>query len=327
MRLKLPLLSDSPAPLTAERLFREQFLPSYPPGVSLEALRRTDANPAKNPAIERAAVETALLFAKLAPEALGRQDLDLDLSDASVHRLSAALTAEARARLFAARAAPGEPPLLVHFVAHGALYVALCIARNHGATWLFRSPLWETRVRLVSRAGEAELAPFSWWLAALSDDGVGKHALADRYRTLVEVPCEDAYAWPVVFDPHAKLPRLAKPKYHAFAQWLEAHLAEVSDLGLDFPSPERFTELDLRYLCGVVVGGGRAVLVHGAGAKGVHAFWLGPHGFSKAVFFEADPVPEPRVTLGESAQGDQTVRFSFCKSGAPAEVELLWWGP
>ena len=327
MRLKLPLLSKQPAPLTAERLFREQFLPSYPPGVSLEALRRTDANPANNPAIVRAAVETAELFAKLAPEALGRKDLALDFSDASVNRLSAAMTSEARERLFASRPAPGEPSLLVHFVAHGALYLDLCVVRNHGGTWLFRSPLWETRVRLVSRAGEAELSPFSWWLAALSDAGVGNHALADRYRTLVTVPCEDALGWPVVFDPDRKLPRLAKPKYHAFAQWLEAHLPVVRDLGADFPSPERFSELDLRYLSGVVVGDGRAVLVHGAGAKGVHAFWLGPHGFSKALFFEADPVPEPKVTLGTSSAGDQTVVFAFCKSGAPMEVEVLWWGP
>ena len=324
---RLPLLPSKKAKLTSERLFKEQFLHLYPPGASLEIVRGTDANPAKNPAIEAAAFETAELFGRLAGEALDAPMLELDGTDDSIHRLSAALTTAARERLFSARTQTGEPPLLVHFVAHGALYVAACIVRNHGGEWLMRSPLWETRVRLRSRAGEAELSPFSWWLAALSDDGIDKHALADRYRTLVEVPCEDVSVWPVVFPVDARYPRLSRPKYDTWVKFLETHLPEVTDLGPDFPSPQRFTELGLFYLETRVVGGGRALVVHGPTEKGIHLFWLGPTGFSKAVFVEADLVPEHRVASGKSSDGDETLTVSFCQSGVPRELELLWWGP
>ena len=42
---------NADAPLTAERLFERFFAPLYPRGADLAALRKTDANPAENPAI------------------------------------------------------------------------------------------------------------------------------------------------------------------------------------------------------------------------------------------------------------------------------------
>ncbi len=315
-----------PAKLDAERLFREQFLPLYPPGVSLEAVRKTDANPANNPAILAAIEETAALFAQLAPEALGTPDLDLDFTDASIRRLAAHLDATARDRLFETRTAPGEPPLFVHFVVHGSLYVGACIVRTRGARWLVRSPLWETRVELTSKAGVAELSPFSWWLRALSDDEIGKGTLADRYRTHVEEPTLDADEWPVFLDPERKLPRLSRPRYDLLVQYLQAHLPEVRDLGDHFPSPQRFEELGFRWLEPRVVGGGRALVLHGPGERGVHLFWITQAGFTKGVFFEADAAPEHRVRFDRTTEGTGTVVVEASKDGEPIRHEMLWWG-
>src|SRR5690606_32359419 len=110
--------------LTAERLFLRYFRPLYEPGADLARLRTTDANPAGNPRIFAQLEAIADTFAKLAPEALGDPELELDRSDASVHRLAALLTRERRDALLTPVTAPGEVPPLVHLVTHGAVYVA-----------------------------------------------------------------------------------------------------------------------------------------------------------------------------------------------------------
>ncbi len=316
-----------PARLDAERLFREQFLPLYPPGADLAVIRRTDANPAGNPAIVAALDETAELFARLAPDALGVPDLDLDFSDASVHRLAPLLTADARDRLFEKRAAPGEPPLFVHFVIHGVLYLAACAVRSRGATWLVRSPLWETRVRLESKAGVSEIAPFSWWLRALSDDEIGRATLADRWRTHVEEPTLDADAWAVWIDPEKRLPRLSRPRYDTLVKLLQTHLPEVTDLGEDFPSPARFDELGFRWLAPHVVGGGRALVLFGMAEKGVHLYWITRAGFRKALFFECDAAPEPQLRTERTEDGTEKLVVLASVKGEPLRQEMLWWGP
>lgn len=342
MKKRLPVVSSTPAPLTAERLFRERFLPLYPVGArtiaGLAALRATDANPSNNPAILRALDETADLFANLAPHALGVTSLSLDRTDDSVHRLSRELTAKARERLFLARreSASGatEPPLLIHFVAHAAIYVAACAVSNHGGQWLVRSPLWETRVALVSRSGRAEISPFAWLLRCLSDEG-DTATLADRYRTHVEVPFEDVDSWPVVVDPRKRIPRLhGKPvRYDAVVRHWKAHLSGIEELGDAFPTPERFTELGFRWLEFVVVGDGRAVIVHGpARDRGVHLFWLGRAGFIKAAYFDVETSDEShRVTVEGAAGPDgspqQVVVVSLANGDSMTEQRMMWWGP
>lgn len=334
MKRRLEVLPAVPAKLTAERLFKEQFLPFYPPGASLEAVRSTDANPGGNPAIVEAIEETARVFAALAPEALGARELTLDGSDASVHRLSAALTPTARERLFAARPEPGAPPLLVHFVLHAALYVASCAVHNHGGRWLVRNPLWETRVRLESRAGSAEIAPFAWLLRSLSDEEGARVSLADRYRAHVEVPFEEADAWPVIAPPDRRVPRLARVRYDTLFQHLKTHLPELDDFGADFPAPHQLAELELSSLEALLVGGGRALILHGPGRetgrgrRGLHLFWMTKAGFSKAAYYECDVAPEAhRVTVGRASNGVETVVVTLLSGGRTLEHELLWWGP
>jgi len=305
-------------PLTTERLFREQFLPLYPPGVDLATLRSTDANPANNPALLFVAEETAQLFAKLAPEALSRPDLELDFSDASVHRLSAALTTECREQLLAP-APVGKPSLFVHFVSHGALYLGAVAVKNHGARFVLRNPLWETSVELTSRAGVATLSPFWWLLRSWSDDGGA--TLADRYRTLVEVPTEDVDSWPILAPVGRRLPRLGRVRYDLLYQHLKQHLPELTDFGADFPPPARFEELAFRFMEFDLVGEGRLLLLRGQTRSGVHLFWLNQSGFIKAVFFEADPTPEHRVAIGP------TLQIELTHGGKPVQHEMLWWGP
>src|SRR5690606_27451989 len=135
---------------TAEALFRDVFLPLYPEDAKsdLGRARSTDANPANNPSILAQLAEIADTFVAVAPTALGAPDLALDYSDASVHRLSALLTPDRRDALI-------EKGELGNVVIHGAAYVGACVVRNHGATWSVRRPLWESLVRLTSRAGEA----------------------------------------------------------------------------------------------------------------------------------------------------------------------------
>ncbi|HTN91381.1 MAG TPA: hypothetical protein VL242_47260 [Sorangium sp.] len=148
-------------PITAAALFERFFAPHYPPDAlaDLASARSTDANPAGNPSILAQIEHAAEVFARLAPGALGAPDLGLDFSDASVHRLGAALTRERRDAWLApvvdardardardaggargADSAPttsgaGEPPMLVTLVTHGALYVGACVVKRHGGKW------------------------------------------------------------------------------------------------------------------------------------------------------------------------------------------------
>jgi hypothetical protein len=335
---KLPLVGSQKRALTDVDLFREVFLPHYPPGASLDVVRTTDANPAKNPAIYAALEETADVFATLAEDALG-VSLGLDGSDASIHRLSAALTPEARDALYERRVPTSDGAsterLLLLFVVHASIYVARAIVRNHGGEWLVRSPLWETRVALTSPAGQAELCPFSWILRALADPTPGAKretvsTLADRYHALVEIPRLDASTWPVLAPPDRKLPRLGRVRYDTLYQHLSAHLPELGDFGEDFPSPQRFAELELKSLTFRLVGGGRALVLMGPGKGGIHLFWMSNRGFLKALFVEGDAVPEPTLQSFEATAPTgpvESLRLVFWKSGEPRELETLWWGP
>lgn len=333
--------------MTPEEVFQRFFSPLYPPGVDLAAVRATDANPGENPALVASWEEAGQRFAALAERALApARPLLLDFSDASVHRLGAALDRAAALRLVeratrqprpAPRGEPGahaEPSELALLVVHGASYVGTCITRNHGGTWLLRSPLWESLVRLTSRAGTAELSPFSWWLrslgAALGDergdgprDGGGA-GLAERYRALVEVPTFDPSSLPVIAPEERRLPRLSKVRYDLFYKHLRAHLPELRDVGRDFPSAERFEELGFHWLELSLVGGGRLLLVAGPTDAGAHALWLDAGGFQKAAFF---PAPErPSGPFRVEREGD-VLRFVLPAEGGDHVHETLYWGP
>lgn len=310
--------------LTAEALFERHFAPLYPADAlaDLARARTIDANPADNPRLVAQLEATADVFAKLAPEALRAPGLALDFTDASVHRLAAAITPEARDRLLVERPAPGEPPMLVTLVVHGALYLGACVVRGHAGRWLVRRPAWESQVELVSRAGTAALAPLSWWLRALSDEEIGEPRLADRYRTFVEVPTFDADAMPRFIAGDRRIPRLAKVRYDTLHQHLRAHAPEVREVGADFPSPERVDELAFRALDFAVLGDGRMLLVWGLAAQGVHLYWLGRDGFLKGAYYPADSFPEPVVQL----EGDR-LRVVTSVKGRTIAHEMLWWGP
>jgi len=319
-----PTVTDDTAKITAERLFERWFLPCYPPdaGLDRESLARaraTDANSAQNPAIYAQIDEAAAIFARLAPAALGAPDLALDFSDASVHRLAALLTRERRDAWMAG--SPSRDSMLVTMATHGALYVGACIARSHGGTWQVRRPLWESAVRLVSRAGTGDLAVFHWWLKALSDDEIGEGRLADRYRTHVEVPTFDADRLPVIARADRKLPRLVKVRYDLLFKHLRAHLPELRDVGADFPSPERLDEMGLKQLDFALLGGGRMLLLHGPAAEGLHLIWLDSAGFTKAAYFPADGFPAPVVQV----EGDK-LRVILSVQDRPVVHEMLWWG-
>lgn len=299
--------------LDAEALFSRFFLPLYPPGADLARLRREDANPAGNPRLVAAWEDAAERFSRLAPAALG-EDPGLDGSDASVHRLGALLDRPRRDRWIEEG---GEP--LVQVTIHGAAYVARCVVRNHGGRHALRSPLWESRVLLSSRAGEAELAPFSWWLRALSDEEIGRVGLGERYRTLVEVPTFDPSALAPIAPADRRLPRLARVRYDLLVKHLRAHLPELRDVGRDFPSPERFAELGLSSLELRLLGGGRMLLLAGPGEAGAHLFWLDAGGFVKAAFY---PWTGASRELALESHGD-VLRVGV----GGAAHELLWWGP
>jgi hypothetical protein len=301
--------------LTAERLFREHFLPLYPPGSDLARVRSTDANPAGNEHILGQLDAIAETFARLAPAALGDASLTLDFSDASVHHLAAALRRERRDELLAS----GE---LARVVTHGAVYLGACVVRGHGGAWEVRSPLWESLVRLTSRAGTASLALFQWWLKALSDDEIDEPRLADRYFLHVEVPTARPEELPVIAPPDRKLPRLKKVRYHTLHQHLAAHLPELRGVGDHFPSAERFVELGFHWLDFALVGEGRMLLIHGPTDAGVHVYWLDAAGFASAAFFAADALPEHRVELA----GDRVV-VVVSMLGREERHALLWWGP
>lgn len=305
-----------------ESLFRSLFLPLYPPDAQadLERARQTDANPANNPALLAQIDQTAEVFVRMAHGAFG-EDLGLDFSDASVHRLGAALTA-ARRDAWLSERGPDGVPTLVYVAFHGAAYVGACVARNHGGQWRMRRPLWESLVHIQSRAGEGDLAPFSWWLRALSDGEIGRGTLAERYRMHVEVPAAAPEALPVIAPADRRLPRIKRPRYDTLHRHFKAHLPELRDLGADFPSPERFTELAFGWLEFLLLGGGRMLLMHGPTDAGVHLFWLDASGFSKSMFLPADAFPEHRVQV----EGDK-VRVIASVQGKVVAHEVLWWGP
>jgi hypothetical protein len=310
--------------ITAESLFARHFWPLYPADArdDLARARRTDANPGNNPRVLSHLDDAARGFVANA-RALFGEDLALDGSDASVHRLSGALTTERRdAWAELGRAGTAESALF-NAVVHGAAYVGGCIVANHGATWAVRRPLWESLVHLRSRAGEADLAVFHWWLKALADGAT--ETLADRYRTLVEVPCARPEDLPPLAARDRHLPRIAKGvRFDVLYRYLKAHLPELRELGPDFPTPERFAELGFIWLDFILVGGdpARMLLMYGQGAAGLHLFWLSAAGFEKALYLPADAFPEPIVRARE-----QKLEVTVSVAGAVQRHEMLWWGP
>jgi hypothetical protein len=307
--------------MTPEALFREVFLPLYPEDArrDLARARSEDANPAGNASLIAHLDEAARIFAQKAGALLGTE-LDLDFSDASVHRLDEALTEEARKRLLGTGDKGTAENALFNFVVHGAAYVGGCVVKNHRGVWAVRRPLWESLVRLESRAGSGELAVFHWWLKSLADPRTG--TLADRYRAYVEVPCAPVDELPVIAPEERILPRLTKVRYDVFYKYLRANLPEMKDVGDDFPSPERFEEYGFKSLSFLLVGGGRMLVVHGATAQGLHAFWLTRAGFEKAAFWPCDAFPEPLLR-----KKNDKLEVVLSERGAPRSFELLWWGP
>ena len=311
--------------LTAESLFREWFLPLYPEDArsDLGRARSEDANPAQNLTVLEHLGEAAAVFAANAPVALGlpAEQLGLDYSDASVHRLSAALTVAQRDRLLAMGEKGTADNALFNLVVHGASYVGACVVKSHGGIWAVRRPLWESLVYLSSHLGQGELPVFHWWLKSLADDATT--TLADRYRTHVEVPRQKPEDLPVLADAQRKLPRLKRPRYDAFYKYIRAHLPELRDVGEDFPSPERFEELRFEHLSFTMVGGGRMVIVHGHNEHGLHAFWMSKAGFEKSAFWPCDKFPEPILR----PVGEDKIEILLSQDKQVRSFELLWWGP
>lgn len=316
---------------SAERLFDVFFRPLYPPDLqadvrALVAAREVDANPANNPRLLAELDDIATVFARVAPAALGAPSLELDRSDASVHRLGAALDKAARDRLLLA-SKPGDPAApLANLVIHGAVYVGACVVARHGGVWGVRRPLWESVVHLESRAGTGALAPFHWWLKALSDAeiaGTEQDGLGSRYRQHVERARFDPSSLTPIVSERADrvLPTLRKVRYDTLHKHLRAHLPELRDVGRDFPSAEKLDELGFLELEFKLLGEGRYLLMHGRGKQGLHLFWLDRQGFSHAAFFPATPGDPHRVEV----EGDKLiVRF---KAGGTDQVhEMLWWG-
>ncbi len=308
-------------PITADELFARHFLPLYPKEAQqdLERARTTNANPGDNPSIFYQLHDAAARFADLASKVL-ECDLVLDFSDASVHRLSAAITDSHRARWFAVDRAHSESELF-NFIVHGAIYVGECVVRNHNARWLVRHPLWESLVALDSAAGEGRLSPFSWWLRSIAD-ATPRTTLADRYRTHVEVPCFRATDLPIFLDATRPLPRIKKVRYDVLYKYIKAHLPELRDLGSDFPTPERFSDYHFSWLRPVVVGEGRMLVLDGQNTEGAHLFWLGASGFEKALFIPCDTFPEHRLEI----EGEK-LRILTRAQGELRVHEVLWWGP
>lgn len=313
--------------MDAEEIFVRYFLPLYPPDAreDLALVRATDANPARNPGIVGHLEEAAARFEANA-RALFGTDLGLDRTDASVHRLSAALTL-ARRDAWAHEGAEGTAEsTLFNVVVHGAAYVGACIVASHGAAWSVRRPLWESLVHLRSRAGEGDLAVFHWWLKSLADGALASPeaaaTLADRYRAHVEVPCAPADALPRIFAGERALPRLKEPNYDRLHKYLRAHLPELRDLGEHFPTPERFGAFGFRWMDFHRLGDGRLALMAGASPAGLHLFWLGAGGFEKSAYFPCDKFPDPVVRL----DGERIVAMTS-EGGAQRVHEMLWWGP
>ncbi len=317
--------------MDARDIFARFFLPLYPPEAQgdpamLARLRTTDANPAKNPSLLASLEETADVFVANAPAlfSVSAADLALDRSDASVHRLSAALTPSLRDAWASSGGAGTAGNLLFNAVVHGAAYVGACVVASHDGEWRVRRPLWESLVALRSRAGEAELAVFHWWLKSLAGAHDGASAtLADRYRTHVEVPCARLEELPrLVGSAPRALPRLKAPRYDLFHKYLRAHLPEVRDVGAHFPSPERFDGYGFRWIDFHVVGDGRMLLLAGGTREGLVLFWLSAAGFEKSAFYAGDAFPDPLVRV----EGDRLVAVTS-EGGRVRTHEMLWWGP
>lgn len=308
--------------VNATDLLVQFFLPLYPPDAraDLTRARTRDANPAKNPSIPAHLDEASDRFAKNARVLFG-SDLGLDRSDASVHRLSAALTRDRRDAWAAQGAAGTSENLLFNTTVHGSAYVGSCVVARHGGSWGVRRPLWESVVQLRSRAGEAELAIFHWWLKSLADDAQGT-SLADRYRAHVEMPCARPDDLPVIASGDQSMPRLKAPRYDLLHKYLRVHLPEMRDLGEHFPTPERFEAFSFRWMDFYLLGGGRMLLMAAASPGGLHLMWLSAMGFEKSAFYACDPFPDPVVRVSSDR-----VTAIASESGSPRIHEMLWWGP
>jgi hypothetical protein len=314
--------------LTAESLFRDAFLPLYPPEAraDLARARTTDANPGGNPAVPAHLADAARVFAGMGHGVFGRE-LGLDFSADSVHRLGAAMTRGWRDALVA-KGGLGTPVCeLFNVVVHGAAYVGECIVRSREGLWGVRQPLWESVVHLVSHAGEAELPVFHWWLKSLADDafaddGAPRAGLAERYRAHVEA-CFAPTGLEAIAPADRALPRIAKSvRYDVLHQWIKAHLPELKDVGRDFPSPERWDAYRFAWLEGRLVGGGTTLVLAGRGEGGLHVLWLTKQGFAKAAHFAAEASPEPTI----AEEGDKLV-FHVTHAGKALRHETMWWGP
>ncbi len=265
------------------------------------------------------------VFVKMHARVLG-VDLALDFSDASVHRLSAALSRDVRDALAKSGEAGTPENALFNVIVHGAAYVGACVVRAHGGAWLVRRPLWESRVRLKSHAGEAELAVLSWWLRALADDafddaGAVRAGLAERYRAYVEV----ATARPDSLEPLRAAARAAAAEERQIRCILQVHpraRARAARRGRGLPVTRALRRVPISVARFLLVGGGRMLVVCGPGEGGLHAFWLDRGGFLKSALFAADAMPEPMAKL----DGDK-LAFVVSHGGKTQVHETLWWGP
>ncbi len=67
------------------------------------------------------------------------------------------------------------------------------------------------------------------------------------------------------------------------------------------------------------------IVVHGANAHGLHAYWLGKDGFEKSAFWPADKFPEP--ILRQHPNDVEKLEVALSHDGSTRSFELLWWGP
>ena len=313
---------------SADALFATHFLLLYPDqtAAALATLRQQDANPSNNPTLLLPLRDAAETFARLAPAMLGAPQLELDFSDASIARLSAAVR---RANLSERFSAPdiSEPPRaseLANFAIHASAYVGECIVRNHAGCWQLRNPLWESRVFLASAAGEAQLPIFHWWLRTLVETDVEfavAGGISGRYRSYVQVPCFDTEKLVKIASADRKLPKLSKVRYDLLYKHLKAHLPELRDLGRDFPAPERFAAYEFKWLDFLWLGDGKMVLFYGQGNGGLHLFWMSAQGFEQSALIPCDGFPAPIVRCDA-----QKIVIVFSVDQQLLTQEMLWWG-
>lgn len=312
--------------LSAKRLFDRVFWPLYPPDARehLSSGQPAPVIAANDSSILLVIDDIADIFSRITPGLLNLPDEALDGSDASVHRLSHALTRQTRDRLLA-ETTIGEPrvPMLAMLCIHGALYLGRCAVRNHGGVWVVRNPLWESTVQLRTVFGQGELTPFYWWVKSLSDDEIDRVPLSDRYRTHVENPCFDATSLPVLAPDQRRIPRIGMPTYQQLFGHLKEHAPEIRHPGDDFPSPERFEQMRFQWMDFAWVGGGRLLLMHGPSLhQGVHLFWMDAGGFTKAAFYPADDTPAHCVRqMGDVLRVIVSIQHEVRYHDVP------WWGP